>query len=121
MKKNLFKRFQLKKTFEAVEEVPADETASEENVEAVEEVPADETASEENVEVVEEISADETVAEENVEAVEEIPAEEILSEENIVEKKFLLNKCLLKKNIVIAEIWKSGIISTRLNRYLINH
>ena len=78
---------------EAVEEVPADETASEdadetaseENVEAVEEVPADETASEENVEVVEEISADETVAEENVEAVEEIPAEEILSEENIVE------------------------------------
>ena len=67
--------------------------------------------------MVEEISADETVAEENVEAVEEIPAEEILSEE----KKFLLNKCLLKKNIVIAEIWKSGIISTRLNRYLINH
>ena len=33
------------------------------------------------------------------------------------QKKFLLNKCLLKKNIVIAEIWKSGIISTRLNRY----
>ena len=38
-----------------LEEVPADETASEENVEAVEEVPADETASEENVEAVEEI------------------------------------------------------------------